>query len=113
MAVITLTRENFDKEVMQAKETVLIDFWASWCGPCRMLSPIVDEIAQEEWEGVKICKVNVDDQPILAQQFQVMSIPTLVVCKDGKQAAYAVGVKTKQEIKKMIAGAGQIVGNRQ
>ena len=81
MAVIELTKQNFQSEVAESKEKVLIDFWASWCGPCRMVSPIVDEIAEESPAGVKVCKVNVDEQPELAQQFQVMSIPTLLVMK--------------------------------
>ena len=82
MAVIELTKQNFQSEVAESKEKVLIDFWASWCGPCRMVSPIVDEIAEESPAGVKVCKVNVDEQPELAQQFQVMSIPTLLVMKE-------------------------------
>ena len=77
MAVIELTKDNFNTETAQGK--VLIDFWASWCGPCKMLSPIVDEIAEEAPDGLKVCKVNIDDCPELAQQFQVMSIPTLIV----------------------------------
>ena len=87
MAVIELTKQNFQSEVAESKEKVLIDFWASWCGPCRMVSPIVDEIAEESPAGAKVCKVNVDEQPELAQQFQVMSIPTLLVMKDGKPVA--------------------------
>ena len=90
MAVIELTKQNFQSEVAESKEKVLIDFWASWCGPCRMVSPIVDEIAEESPAGVKVCKVNVDEQPELAQQFQVMSIPTLLVMKDGKPVASSV-----------------------
>ena len=82
-----------------------MDFWASWCGPCRMVSPIVDEIAEESPAGVKVCKVNVDEQPELAQQFQVMSIPTLLVMKDGKPVASSVGARPKQFIVKMIEEA--------
>lgn len=105
MAVIELTKQNFNSEVIESKDKVLIDFWATWCGPCRMVSPIVDEIALEAPAGVKVCKVNVDDEPELAQQFQVMSIPTLVVMKDGKLAASAVGARPKQFIVKMIEEA--------
>ena len=103
MAVIELTKQNFQSEVAESKEKVLIDFWASWCGPCRMVSPIVDEIAEESPAGVKVCKVNVDEE--LAQQFQVMSIPTLLVMKDGKPVASSVGARPKQFIVKMIEEA--------
>ena len=105
MAVIELTKQNFQSEVAESKEKVLIDFWASWCGPCRMVSPIVDEIAEESPAGVKVCKVNVDEQPELAQQFQVMSIPTSLVMKDGKPVASSVGARPKQFIVKMIEEA--------
>lgn len=105
MAVIELTKQNFQSEVAESKEKVLIDFWASWCGPCRMVSPIVDEIAEESPAGVKVCKVNVDEQPELAQQFQVMSIPTLLFMKDGKPVASSVGARPKQFIVKMIEEA--------
>ena len=105
MAVIELTKQNFQSEVAESKEKVLIDFWASWCGPCRMVSPIVDEIAEESPAGVQVCKVNVDEQPELAQQFQVMSIPTLLVMKDGKPVASSVGARPKQFIVKMIEEA--------
>ena len=105
MAVIELTKQNFQSEVAESKEKVLIDFWASWYGPCRMVSPIVDEIAEESPAGVKVCKVNVDEQPELAQQFQVMSIPTLLVMKDGKPVASSVGARPKQFIVKMIEEA--------
>ena len=103
MAVIELTKDNFNAETAHGK--VLIDFWASWCGPCKMLSPIVDEIAEEAPNGLKVCKVNIDDCPELAQQFQVMSIPTLVVMQDGKPVASSVGVRPKQKILQMIAEA--------
>ena len=81
MSVLQITKNNFDTEVMNSEKPVLIDFWASWCGPCKMLSPVVDEIA-EETTDVKVGKVNVDEQPELARQFGVMSIPTLVLIKD-------------------------------
>ncbi|MBQ9534402.1 MAG: thioredoxin [Clostridia bacterium] len=102
MAIKELTAENFEQEALQAKETVLIDFWASWCGPCRMLSPIVDEIAEEKTD-VKVCKVNVDDQPELAARYGVMSIPMLVVLKNGEQVASSVGVQPKKAILDMLA----------
>ena len=101
MAVIELTEQNFDSEVIGSDRPVLIDFWASWCGPCRMVSPVVDEIAAEE-PGVKVCKVNVDDEAELASRFGIMSIPTLVVMKGGKLTNKKVGVMSKDEILDMI-----------
>ena len=94
MAVITITKENFAQEVMQSEKPVLLDFWASWCGPCRMLSPIVDEVAEER-SDVKVGKVNVDEQPELAGEFGVMSIPTLLVFRGGKLVNQAVGARPK------------------
>ena len=101
MSVMQITKDNFDREVLQAKEPVLLDFWAAWCGPCRMLSPVVDQIA-EETTGVKVGKVNVDEEPELARQFGVMSIPTLVVMKDGKPVDTKVGVQPKAAILSML-----------
>lgn len=101
MSVITVTKENFQSEVLESDKTVLIDFWAEWCGPCRMLSPVVDEIANEQTD-VKVCNVNVDNEPELATQFGVMSIPTLVVIKDGKAVNQSVGVQPKNNILAMI-----------
>jgi thioredoxin 1 len=101
MAVLTVTKENFDTEVVKSDKPVLLDFWASWCGPCRMVSPVVDEIADEVTDK-KVGKINVDEQPELASSFQVMSIPTLVVMKDGKVANSAVGVRSKDAILKML-----------
>ncbi|XOQ47588.1 MAG: thioredoxin [Eubacteriales bacterium] len=101
MSVITLTNENFTQEVVRSDKPVLIDFWAPWCGPCRMVSPIVDEIAEEN-PNIKVGKVNVDEQPELASQFGVMSIPTLIVMKDGKVANTAVGSRSKQSILDML-----------
>ncbi len=103
MAVITITKENFNEEVLNADKPVLLDFWASWCGPCRMVSPIVDEIAKEV-STIKVCKVNVDEQPELAQQFQVMSIPTLIVMKNGKITNQSVGAKPKAAILDLLKG---------
>lgn len=101
MSVITITKENFENEVLKSDKPVLIDFWASWCGPCRMVSPVVDEIAEEN-TGLKVGKVNVDEQNELAQAFKVMSIPTLIVVKDGKIIAQSVGAKQKAQILQMV-----------
>ena len=101
MSVITITKENFDQQVLQNTKPVLLDFWASWCGPCRMLSPVVDEIAQEN-DAIAVGKVNVDEQPELATQFGVMSIPTLMVFKDGKAVNTSVGVVPKAKILSML-----------
>ena len=105
MAVLELTTANFDKEALQTKETVLIDFWASWCVPCQMLSPTVDEIAEEGRTGLKVCKVNIDEQPALADRFGVMSIPTLVVLKNGEAVASSVGVRPKSAILQLLENA--------
>ena len=102
MSELTITKENFEAEVMQSKVPVLIDFWASWCGPCRMLSPIIFEIAEESEGKFKVGKVNVDEQEELAAQFRVSSIPTLVVVKDGKVTNSSVGVRPKAKILAMI-----------
>ena len=94
MAVLTITKDNFEQEVLQSDKPVLLDFWASWCGPCRMVSPIVDEIAEERAD-IKVGKTNVDEQGALAQECGAMSIPTLVVIKDGQIANKAVGAMPK------------------
>ena len=101
MAVVTITTENFAQEVLHSDKPVLLDFWASWCGPCRMLSPIVDEVAEERTD-VKVGKVNVDEQPELAQAFGIASIPTLLVIRDGRTVNRAVGVRSKAEILQML-----------
>lgn len=101
MDVLTVTKENFEMEVVQSAMPVLLDFWASWCGPCRMVAPIVEEIAQECSE-VKVGKINVDEQPELAQAFNVMSIPTLIVMKGGEVTESAVGVRSKDAILQML-----------
>lgn len=101
MSALHITKENFDQEVLNSDQPILIDFWASWCGPCQMLLPVVEELAGEV-EHAKICKINVDEQPELAQQFQVMTIPTLVVMNGGKVLNRSVGVKPKEEILKML-----------
>lgn len=97
MAVTVITKENFESEVLKSTKPVLLDFWASWCGPCRMLSPIVDEIAEEN-DNIKVGKINVDEQPELAQAFKVMSIPMLAVVKDGKVTNTSVGYKAKAAV---------------
>jgi len=101
MSVITITQSNFNQEVLNSDRPVLVDFWASWCGPCRMLSPIVDEIAAER-SDIKVCKVNVDEQPELANQFQIMTIPTLIVFKDGKAVNQTSGARPKNQILSML-----------
>lgn len=102
MAEITVTNDNFQNEIMDSDLPVLIDFWASWCGPCKMIAPIVEEIA-EEYDGViKVGKVNVDEEPFLAAQFGVVSIPTLIVIKNGRQVNSAVGYRTKEDIIKLL-----------
>lgn len=97
MAVVTITLENFEAEVIKSEKTVLVDFWASWCGPCRMLSPIVDEIAEERTD-IKVGKVNVDEQEELAMRFGIMSIPTLIVFKNGEPVRKTMGVQPKAAI---------------
>lgn len=101
MSVINVTKNTFRQEVLESDKPVLVDFWASWCGPCRMVGPIVDEIAQER-SDIKVCKVNVDEQSELAAQFRVMSIPTLVVVKNGQVVNQAVGARSKQAILSML-----------
>ncbi len=101
MSTLTITKENFEKEVIQSDKPVLLDFWAAWCGPCRMVSPIVEEVASEN-QTVKVGKVNVDEQPELAQAFRVMSIPTLAVVKGGKVVNTTVGARPKADILRML-----------
>lgn len=101
MTITELSKANFEAEVLKSDKPVLIDFWAGWCGPCKMLSPTVDAIAEER-DDIKVCKCNVDDAPELAREFGVMSIPTLVVVKDGKEANRSVGVVPKDNILKML-----------
>ena len=95
------TTANFNEEVLQSEVPVLVDFWATWCAPCRMLGPVIDELA-EEAQGYKVGKVNVDEQPELARQFRVMSIPTLMVFKDGQAVKREVGAKSKAELLDML-----------
>lgn len=101
MSVVIITQDNFENEVMKSTVPVLIDFWAGWCGPCKMLSPIIEEIA-DEVTGKKICKVNVDEQPELARKFGVMSIPTLVVMDKGEIVNKSLGVQPKDSVLSMF-----------
>ena len=101
MSAINITKNNFQSEVLNSEKPVLLDFWASWCGPCRRVSPIVDEIADERGD-LKVGKINVDEQPELASQFQIMSIPTLIVIKNGEITNRSVGVRPKQQILSML-----------
>lgn len=104
MSQIMITSENFDRTVMQSEKTVLIDFWAGWCGPCRMLAPIIDEIAEEYADTVTVGKINVDEQPQLAAAFGVESIPTLIAFKNGVPLGALVGLQTKESVIDLITG---------
>ena len=101
MVALKITKENFQAEVLEAKGTVLVDFWASWCGPCKMIGPIIDQIADER-SDIKVGKINVDEEQELAVQFKVMSIPTLLVFKDGKVVNQSLGAKPKAAILAML-----------
>lgn len=101
MSVLKITQSNFEREVLNSDKPVLLDFWASWCGPCRMLSPVVDEVADENPQ-IKVGKINVDEEGDLAASFGVMSIPTLVVIKNGQVVNQSVGVVPKQKILSML-----------
>lgn len=101
MAVLKVSGENFEREVLQANQTVLVDFFANWCGPCKMLSPIVDEVANEV-NNVKVCKVNIDEARDLASKYEIMSIPTLLVFKNGSVVNTSLGLVSKQKILDLI-----------
>ncbi len=103
MAVLEVTDGTFRKEVLESDKPVVVDFWAAWCGPCKMLSPIVDEVSQGE-KSVKFCKLNVDDNPSQAGNFQIMSIPTLIFFKDGKPVDKVVGLVSKDELANRVQG---------
>ena len=102
MAVLKITSENFEQEVLKAAQPVVIDFWASWCGPYKMFSPIVDEFAEENEGKVKVGKVNIDDEPDLASRFGVMSIPTAILFKNGQAVQSMVGVQPKAKLEEMV-----------
>ncbi len=104
MSIITVTADNFDEAVKNESKTVLLDFWASWCGPCQMISPIVEQVANER-DDITVGKVNVDEQMELAQEFGITSIPTLVVIKNAKVAGQSVGLISKSEINELIDNA--------
>ena len=102
MSVTELNKDNFEKELMEANVPVLIDFWASWCGPCRMMSPVIDQIAEEMGEKLKVCKVNVDENHELAEKYEIMTIPAFIVIKNGAEAGRTIGVQPKEDILKLI-----------
>lgn len=102
MSALRITKENFEQEVLQSDKPVLLDFWASWCGPCKMVGPTVEQVAEETVNTAKVGKVNVDEEPELAQKFKVMSIPTLVVMKYGKVVKSVVGLQSKQSLLSML-----------
>ena len=97
MSTVTITKDNFEAEVMQSEKTVLLDFWADWCGPCRMLAPTIHEIADER-PDIKVGKVNVDNNPALAEKFGIFSIPTLIIIKEGKVISQTAGLRPKQAV---------------
>ena len=102
MSELTITKENFDAEVTKSDKTVLLDFWATWCGPCLLIAPVIAEIAEEKQETVKVGKVNVDEQPELAAAFQIESIPTIVIVKNGVITDVSVGFRTKEQLEAML-----------
>jgi thioredoxin 1 len=101
--VINVTSENFEQEVLKSEQTVLVDFWAGWCGPCRMVGPIIEELAQDYSGKLKVGKLNVDEQGELSAKFKVMSIPTIIVFKNGEVVDKAIGARSKAEFENMIS----------
>ena len=102
MSVINLTTENFEEEVTQSRVPVLIDFWAVWCGPCKMMAPVVEQISEEMGDSAKICKVNIDEQGELAERFNVMRIPTFILIENGEEKEKMVGAMPKEELSKIF-----------
>lgn len=101
MSIINLTKDNYHNEVMETEKVVVIDFWATWCGPCKMMAPVVEEVAKD-YHDVKVCKVNVDEEPELSNAFKIVSIPTIVVIKNGEIIDSVVGYRPKEDIEKII-----------
>lgn len=101
MSIINLTKDSYHNEVMETEKVVVIDFWATWCGPCKMMAPIVEEVAKD-YPNVKVCKVNVDEEPELSNAFKIVSIPTIVVIKNGEIIDSVVGYRPKEDIEKII-----------
>lgn len=101
MSIINLTKDSYHNEVMGTEKVVVIDFWATWCGPCKMMAPVVEEIAKD-YPDVKVCKVNVDEEPELSNAFKIVSIPTIVVIKNGEIIDSVVGYRPKEDIEKII-----------
>lgn len=102
MSLVNLNSENFTKEVLEEEKPVLIDFWAEWCGPCRMMAPVIDEIAESMEDSIKVCKVNIDENQELAEEYGVMSIPTFIVIKNGKETGRTIGVQSKEQLLKIL-----------
>lgn len=101
MSIINLTKDSYHNEVMESEKVVVIDFWATWCGPCKMMAPVVEEVAKD-YPDVKVCKVNVDEEPELSNAFKIVSIPTIVVIKNGEIIDSVVGYRPKEDIEKII-----------
>lgn len=101
MSIINLTKDSYHNEVMETEKVVVIDFWATWCGPCKMMAPVVEEVAKD-YPYVKVCKVNVDEEPELSNAFKIVSIPTIVVIKNGEIIDSVVGYRPKEDIEKII-----------
>ena len=102
MSFVNLNSENFTKEVLEEERPVLIDFWADWCSPCKMMAPVVEEISKSMSDTVKVCKVNIDENEELAEEYGIMSIPTFIVIKNGKETGRTVGVQSKEELLKIL-----------
>ena len=101
MSIINLTKDSYHNEVMETEKVVVIDFWATWCGPCKMMAPVVEEVAKD-YPDVKVCKVTVDEEPELSNAFKIVSIPTIVVIKNGEIIDSVVGYRPKEDIEKII-----------